>query len=123
MLGACAREVPVRIELPPPPTPGMREEEVRPLELPEVEIADLQETPSADQKQVTLSGTLRNQGAGPTRQLSVRVEARNASDSVVLSADASPSTEAIPPRGTATFTVTLENRPDVVRYHVKAITR
>ncbi|HUI27962.1 MAG TPA: FxLYD domain-containing protein [Candidatus Kryptonia bacterium] len=105
------------------PTPALREEKVEPLEQPQLEIVDLQETPSADKKLVTLTGILRNHGTGPTHHLLVRVEARDENDAVLLSADAAPTTEVVPPGATATFTVTVENRREVARYHVEALAR
>ena len=122
LVSACRQEVPIPIP-PLPPTPALREEDVQALEQPQLEIVDLHELPTADKKRVTLTGTLRNHGTGPTRHLVVRVEARDQDDAVLLSAEATPSTEIVPPGGAVTFSVTVDNRSDVVRYHVETLAR
>jgi len=119
--GACRVKPPVPTQVAPPPTPALQEEDIRPLEQPQLEIVDLRETPSVDKKRVTLTGTLRNHGTGATHSLLVRVEARDENDDVLLSAEATPSTEEVAPGDTVTFTVTIENRPDVSRYHVETL--
>jgi len=72
---------------------------------------------------VTLTGTLRNRGTGTTKTLRVRVDAYNQDDAVVLSAEATPTTEIVPPGATVTFTLTMENRRDVAQYHVETLAR
>lgn len=96
---------------------------MKPVEKLEMAIADLTETPSLDRKTVTVTGTLVNRGARATRELYVHVEALDRNGAVVLSADPVPSTKAIAPGATGSFSVTFENRPDVDRYHVEAIGR
>jgi hypothetical protein len=123
LLVSCTPPVPVRLGVPPPPAPVLQEENVPPVERPEIEILDLQQTPTPDRKRVTLTGTLRNQGNAETHQLMIRIEAQDKERAVVLSADAQPSSDEVPPGGTATFTATVDNRPEVVRYHVEAIAR
>jgi hypothetical protein len=53
----------------------------------------------------------------------VHVEALDHNGAVLISADSEPSTEAIAPGASGSFSVTLENRRDVHRYHVEAISR
>jgi hypothetical protein len=72
---------------------------------------------------VTVTGRLVNRGGGATRQVFVRVEALNRDGAVVQSPNSEPNTELIQPDSTATFSVKLENRPDVDRYHVEAVSR
>ena len=108
---------------PPLPTPPLSEEEIKPIERPYIAITDLNETPSADGKRVTVSGTLVNRGDGPTREVYVHVEALNREGTVVQAADSTPTTELIAPGSSAGFSVTLENRADVDRYHVEAVVR
>ena len=88
-----------------------------------IAIIDLVETPTADKKTVTVSGRLFNRGTGTTREVYVHVEALDHDDAVLISADSEPSTEAIAPGASGSFSVTLENRRDVDRYHVEAISR
>jgi hypothetical protein len=105
------------------PTPPLSEEEIKPIERPNIAITDLNETPSPDGKTVTVSGTLVNWGHGATREAYVHVEALNRNGAVVQSADSAPSTELIQPGSAAAFSVRLENRSDVDRYHVEAVAR
>jgi hypothetical protein len=120
---ACAPPTPPQ---PPPPvaaTPPLSEEEIKPLERPNIAITDLSETASPDGKTVTVSGMLVNRGRGATREVYVHVEALNRDGAVVQFADSEPSTELIQPDSTAAFSVKLENRLDVDRYHVEAVSR
>lgn len=108
---------------PPLPTPPLSEEDLRPIERPRIVITDLNESPSSDKKVVSVSGRLVNRGSGTTREVYVHVEALNRDGAVVQSADSEPTTELIAPGSTADFAVTLENRGDVDRYHVEAVSR
>jgi hypothetical protein len=120
---ACAPPPPAP---PPPPvaaTPPLSEEEIKPLERPNIAITDLDETAGPDGKTVTVSGMLVNRGRGATREVYVHVEALNREGAVVQSADSEPSTELIQSGSTAAFSVKLENRPDIDRYHVEAVSR
>ena len=123
LLASCAPPAPPRPPLAPPPPPPIVEEVLKPVEKPKIEIADLNETPSADQKTVSVSGTLVNRGTGPTHEVYVHVEALDTDGAVVVSADSEPSSETIKPGGTGTFSVTFENRSSIDRYHVEAVTR
>lgn len=125
LASACTRS-PAPRPLPPAPPPTPAELHESPLVAPgqiELEITDWHEAPSPDKKTVTLTGRLINGGDRTTRAVAVTIDGRDANDAVVLSAKAAPSTDTIPPDGTATFSVTVENRPDVVRYHVEALAR
>ncbi len=112
---------------PPPPlaaaTPALSEEELKAVERPNIAITDVNETPSTDRKNVTVSGTLVNRGRGATREVYVHVEGLDRDGAVVEMADSEPTTEAIQPGTTATFSVHMENRADVDRYHVEAVAR
>jgi hypothetical protein len=120
---ACARESP-RPQVPlPAPTRALEEEQLAPAERPHLEIVDLEEEPSADERQVTLRGVLRNDGTGPTRQIVVHVDALDGAGVVLSSVDAVPSTQELPAGDTATFTATMEAKPEVARYHVRAVSR
>jgi len=101
----------------------MAEEEIRPLEKPNIAVLDLNETPSSDRQAVTVSGTLINRGTRATRDIVVHVEALNKSGVVVMSTDSDPNPIAIAPGATGTFSVSFQNRTDVDRYHVEAISR
>ncbi len=105
------------------PTPAVSEEALRAEERPDIAIIDLDETVGPDQHVVTVTGTLVNRGTGATRALFVRVEALNRDGAVVARADAEPTVGVIPPGATARFSVLLENRGDVDRYHVEALAR
>lgn len=106
-----------------PPTPALSEEAIAPAERLDVAIIDFHETPSADRKTVTVTGTLVNRGTRATRQVHVHVEALDKGGAVVVSADPVPSTQLIAPGSTSTFSVTFENRPEIDRYHAEAISR
>lgn len=120
---SCATPAPRPSPLPPPLPPPISEETLRPVERPKIEITDLSEVASPDQKTVTVTGTLVNRGTGPTREVYVHVEALDKDGAVVVSADSDPSTETVQPGGTGTFSVMFENRPGIDRYHVEAISR
>ncbi len=121
--GCVPREIEVEPPPPPVPTPPISEEQIVPIERPHIVITDINETQSADKKSVTVSGTLVNRGHGTTHEVYVHVEALSPDGAVVLSADSEPTTELIQPGSTAAFSVTLENRADVERYHVEAVSR
>jgi hypothetical protein len=123
LLASCAPPAPPPTRPVPLPPPPIAEEVLNPVEKPKIEIADLNETSSADRKTVTVSGTLVNRGTGATRAVYVHVEALDADGAVIVSADSEPSSETIPPGGTGTFSVTFENRANIDRYHVEAVTR
>ncbi len=123
LASACTPPAPPSPAPPVAATPALTEEEIKAVERPDIAITDVNETPSGDRRDVTVSGTLLNRGRGATREIYVHVEAINRDGAVVASADSEPTTEAIPPGSTATFSVKLENRADVVRYHVEAVAR
>ncbi len=111
---------------PPPPaaaTPPLTEEEIKAVERPDIAITDVNEMPSGDRQNVTVSGTLLNRGRGATREVYVHVEGLNRDGAVVETADSEPTTEAIQPGSTAAFSVQMQNRADVDRYHVEAVAR
>lgn len=105
------------------PTPAVSEEDIRPVVRPNIAITDLNELPSPDGKSVTVTGTLVNRGTGPSHEVYVHVEAINRDGAVIVSADSEPTSEVIEPGSTAGFSVMLENRSDVDRYHVEAVSR
>lgn len=119
---SCVSPAPVTPP-PPPPARAFAEEEIKPEERLDVEIIDLHETPSPDRKTVMVTGTLLNRGTRATREIHLHVEALDKDGAVVVSANPSPSTQRIAPTSTGTFTVMFENRPDIDRYHVEAISR
>lgn len=124
-MSACLRSpVPRPASPPPTPTPVVLHEDTLPSpERLELQISNWQETPSPDRRHVTLTGRLINRGDRTTREVSVTIQALDAQDAVLLSVSATPSTNAIAPDGTATFTATVDNRPEVARYHVEALAR
>lgn len=124
LLPACVRP-PAPPPSPPAPAPGIYyEEDLRVPDKPQVEIIDLRETVSEDQQRVSVTGTVINRGTKTTAELSVKVNALDAQDAVVLSVFAVPSTSRLAPGGgTATFTATLDNRAEVRRYHVEAMAK
>jgi hypothetical protein len=123
LLASCAPSVAPRLPPPMVPTPVISEEEIRPVVRPNIAITDLNELPSPDGKSVTVTGTLVNRGTGPSREVYVHVEAINRDGAVMVSADSEPTSEIIGPGSTARFSVMLENRSDVDRYHVEALSR
>ena len=105
------------------PTPALSEEDLKPEERPDITITDLEEVSSPDHKVVTVTGTLVNRGMGATREVYVRVEALNREGAVVATADSDTLGGRILPGATARFSVRLENRADIERYHVEALAR
>ena len=123
LLAACTPPaLPPALPPPAPPLP-IYEEDIAPVQKPDVAIIDVNETPSHDKKTVIVSGVLVNRGTRATREVYVHVEALDRDGAVLVSADSEPSTEAIAPGATGRFSVTFENRADVDRYHVEAISR
>jgi hypothetical protein len=123
LVAACTPPAPPSAPARAEPALPIYEEELKPVAKPHLAIIDLVETPTADKKTVTVSGRLVNRGTGTTRQVYVHVEALDHNGAVLISADSEPSTEAIAPGASGSFSVTLENRRDVDRYHVEAISR
>ena len=122
-LTSCAAPAPRPLPPPPPAARPLSEEELKPLERVSLAITGHDEIPSPDGKTVTVTGTVANRGTKPTPQVVVHVEALNSDGVIVLSGDSEVTSEVIPPGGTASFSVKLENRADVDRYHVEALAR
>jgi len=123
LVAACTPPAPPSAPARAEPARAVSEEEIKPVQKPNLAIIDLVETPTADKKTVTVSGRLVNRGTGTTREVYVHVEALDHDGAVLISADSEPSTEAIAPGATGGFSVMLENRRDVDSYHVEAISR
>lgn len=105
------------------PQPAAAAQETHAADRPRIEIVDLEETPSANKKRVTLTGTLVNRGARGTSAVSVKVNALADDGKVLISVPAVPDTNTIPPNGgTTSFSATLDDQPAVKRYHVEALT-
>lgn len=125
LLPACRKPAPV--PLPPAWTPAAGiyyEEELRAVQQVRVAITDLKETVSADERQVIITGTLVNRGSRPTSGVSVKVSGLDLTNRPVISVYGAPATSQIAADGgITTFTATLDNRPDVIRYHVEAIAK
>lgn len=119
----CAPPRPQAPVVAPSATPALSEEAIKPVERPQLAIVDLDERPGPDRHTITVAGTLVNRGTGPTRTVYVHVDAVDHNGAVILSTDSEPSTEAIAPGGTANFSVSFENRPEIEHYHVEAISR
>ena len=106
-----------------PPTPALSEEAIAAPERLDVAIIDFHETPSADRKTLSVTGTLVNRGTRTTSSVHVHVEALDKNGTVVASVSPVPSTQLIAPGSTATFSAAFENRPEIDRYHAEAISR
>ena len=120
---ACATRAPLPAPAPPPERPEFAEENLPAIERPRLAIIDLEETVDAGQGTVTLTGTLVNRGAGPTREIFVRVRALDRQGAVLFRERSVPTTQVIPPGGTGHFSVTLADHDDVDRYHLEAFAR
>jgi hypothetical protein len=123
MLAICAC-APRPKPLPPPPEGQAYSEEALPApENARVEIIDLQEIPEPETQRVRIAGTLINYGKRATGQVSVKVRAVDENGNVVASIYGVPSTQQIPPGGSATFAAWFDDMPQVRRYHVEAVVR
>lgn len=121
---ACVAPAPLPIPVATPAAPPpIREEALKPVGTVRLDIRGFAGTPSADHKTVTVGGTLVNNGTRTTHEVSVHVQALDRSGAVLMSADARPSTQAIAPGGTATFSVRFDTRPAIDSYHAEAIAR
>ncbi len=127
LLAACAAPAPAPAPPPVVPPPAAKlfyEEPLPPAGKLMLEISGLDETRSEDRQRVTVTGMVINRGTRPTSELRVEVQALDAAGKAVLSTLATPSTERIAAGGgVATFSATLENRPEVRQYHVEATGR
>ncbi len=109
---------------PPPPAPkALIEEELKPLERPDIVITNIDEQVSQDHKTATVTGTLVNRGNGSTRTVTITVSALDKDGNELDSREAAPSTQHIAPGATATFVSSFERRPGIDHYHVEAISR
>jgi len=109
---------------PPPPAATSYSEEALPApENARVEIIDLQEIPEPETQRVRIAGTLINYGKRSTNEVSVKVRAVDENNNVVASIYGVPSTQQIPPGGSATFAAWFDDMPQVRRYHVEALVR
>jgi hypothetical protein len=99
------------------------EENIQPVERPRLAIIDLIEKQSPDGSTVTLTGTLVNRGTRSTHEIYVRVHALAADESIVAEDELTPTVQVIAAGMTGDFTAIMENRPEVVRYHVEAFAR
>ncbi len=70
-----------------------------------------------------MSGTLINRGHASTLELRVKITACDKDDNVIDVVEAVPNNDLVPPGGTAKFSATLPNHPEVVRYQVQAYAR
>lgn len=121
-LQACApRPQPLSPE--PPPAQTYTEEELPVVQNARVEIIDLQEIPEPEAKRVRVAGTLINFGKAATTRVSVKVRAVDEKGAVVAMIYGTPSTQEIPPGGSATFTAWFDDLPQIRRYHVEAVVK
>ena len=121
-LHACApRPQPLPSE--PPPAHAYTEEELPAVQNARVEIIDLQEIPEPEAKRVRVAGTLINFGKAMTTRVSVKVRAVDDKGAVVAMIYGTPSTQEIPPGGSATFTAWFDDLPQIRRYHVEAVVK
>jgi len=121
-LQACAPQPqPLPPELPPGHT--YTEEELPVVQNARVEIIDLQEIPEPEAKRVRVAGTLINFGKAATTRVSVKVRAVDANGGVVAMIYGEPSTQEIPPGGSATFSAWFDDLPQIRRYHVEAVVK
>jgi hypothetical protein len=96
------------------------EEALPSAEKPELVIVDLKERESEDQLTLFVEGTLRNHGAGQTRQVKVTINALAEFGGVVAAVEALPAPQVILPGGSATFVVRFPNDPMIRRFQVEA---
>ena len=124
-LSSCVpRQPPEPLAPPPEPPPKiLQEEELKPIERPDIVISNFDEHVSEDHKTATVIGTLINRGNGATRKVVVTVTALDKEGRELESRDATPSTQRIAAGSSATFFVSFERRPEIDQYHVEAISR
>jgi hypothetical protein len=112
---------------PPPPTtvapPPLVEAPLEPSGAAALTVGPIRETRSADGQAVFIEGTVENVGTRPTRTITVWVNARDESGSVLERVQALPTPQDPPPGTVARFVVQLRDNPRVRTYHVEAIGR
>jgi hypothetical protein len=122
--GCVPRQPPEPPRQPAPPPPRvLYEEDLKPVERPQILITDVNETLSEDRRTAIVNGTLVNRGNGATHELAITVWGLDKVGAEVAQRQAVPSTQRIPPGGTATFTANFERRPEIDHYHVEAVSR
>jgi len=83
-------------------------------------IVGLKQSDSEDERSVLIEGTLRNQGAAPTKKIQVKVDGLDESGRVITTVSVPPTSEVIPPGGSATFATRIANSPAIRKFHIKA---
>jgi hypothetical protein len=122
LAGCVPREPPE--PLPPPPLPApqvLHEEEIKPIERPELVILDIEEV--REGKRITLTGTIINRGTGPARDLQVTVRVVDVQGATLLTTAAVPGTTRLAAGATTAFTARFERPENADEYRVEAVSR
>jgi len=88
--------------------------------LPHVSVVGIKQSDSEDGRNVLIEGTLRNQGAVPTKWVKVKIEAQDETGRAITTMSPQPTAQVIPPGGSATFAAQLANDPAVRKFFIKA---
>lgn len=88
--------------------------------LPQISVVGIKQSDSEDGQNVLIEGTLRNQGAVPTRWVKVKIEAQDETGRAITTMSPQPTSQVIPPGGSATFAAQLANDPAVRKFFIKA---
>lgn len=123
LLTGCVPREPVE-PLPPPPLPTpqiLHEEEIEPIERPNLVILDIQEV--RDGKRVAITGTIINRGTGPARDLQVTVRVIDIEGTTLLTTAAAASTTVLAAGATTSFAASFERPQNADEYRVEAVGR
>lgn len=88
--------------------------------LPQISVVGIKQSDSEDGHNVLIEGTLRNQGAVPTKWVKVKIEAQDETGRAITTMSPQPTAQVIPPGGSATFAAQLANDPAVRKFFIKA---
>ncbi len=125
LIAGCVAPAPPEPALPPPPPPPkiLVEEEVRPVERPELAILEVEENRGSDPQMVEVVGRVLNRGPGRARQLSVTVHVLDDQGNELASLPAQVDSDTIEPNATVGFRLLLQRPGGASRYEVVAVAR
>lgn len=122
MCAGCVAPAPPEPPRPPEPPPPkiLVEEEIRPVERPDLVILEVKEEPKSD-GQVEVVGTVLNRGPGTARNLVVTVHLLDAGGNELAVLPAEVSRATLEANATASFRLATTRPPTTASYHVVAV--
>jgi len=107
----------------PPPPKILVEEDLRPLERPELVILDVQERPASEPDMVEVTGTILNRGNGRAAGLRVTVHVLDEHGNELAALPAEVEQDTLEANATVRFLLRMPRHPQARRYEVVAVAR